>query len=799
VVLDAGQLIEGYSDTITILTQPSIGVQNTPEPASMMGATSAGSLMGGRYRIVRFVGKGGFGATYEAQDTRFQSGRSVALKEMSNVHLNAVEKAEAIRSFRQEANLIAQLKHFNMPNVIDFFEENGNAYLVMEYIQGTTLENQLEIAEGPLDEGLVMGWALQLCDVLHYLHTRPQPIIFRDLKPSNVMVTKEGQIKLIDFGIARIFKIEATKDTRTLGSLSYAAIEQYGLGQSDVRTDIYALGATLYTLLTGTAPVDALLRQAHVGILRPPRELNPALSVVTEQIILKAMALEPRERFQSASEMFGAIEASSLLPAVSHATRSILTHSNIAPEHSSGPQVMQTAGGSGPPGRLTPPSLTPESGAAAGMALPDMRPPSVEGPPGPLPPDIPLAGARGISRRRLLLGGLGAAAALALGGTATAYLLSGRGFSQGTGGGAAHTITIPFTCSTEKSDWVKVAVDAFHNSGATVGGKAIQIELDLRGSLDAQQKILNGTIQPVTWSPASFIELNQLSFAWQQAHAGKDIIISSGDLQPKELVFSPLVFAVWQERARVLLKAYSSIDWPSIHDALKLTNWADIGGQATWGPVKFGHTRPDQSNSGLLTIVLLAYSFFNEQRELTVGQVDDPQFLNYFNSVEGAAYAFGRSSGSFIMNVVIPQGPPEFDIVTTYENLVLTGEKQAISVQHQPLELFYPSLNIVSDHPFAILQGSWVTSEQLKAAQAFRDFLLSAPQQRLALTSGFRPTNVSVQLTDNVPGNVFMQKSSNIQIPPQVQPLAQVPTTAVINELIKQWKAKYDGSPTTLG
>jgi hypothetical protein len=451
---------------------------------------------------------------------------------------------------------------------------------------------------------------------------------------------------------------------------------------------------------------------------------------------------------------------------------------------------------------LTPPLLVPESNKPGNVARSGITKDSVTRPPEPLPiavPETPLPDPKHLSRRRMLAGGLGAAALLVLGGAGTALLLSNRSSSQVAGKSAANTLPILFTCSTEKSAWMQTAVNAFHKSGATVNGKNIQIELDLRGSVDAQQRILNGNIQPVIWSPASFLELNQLNSAWQQAHSGQDIIVSSGNLQPRELVFSPLVFAIWQERANVLLKRYGNIDWPSIHDSLKLTNWTAIGGQPEWGPVKFGHTRPDKSNSGLLTITLLAYAFYNEERGLTVKQIDDPQFLSYFNDIEGAVYGFGRSSGTFIQNVVIPLGPPEFDIVTTYENLVLTSEKQAINAQHQPLEMFYPSLNIVSDHPFAILQGSWVTPEQQMAARTFRDFLLSVPQQRLALTTGFRPANINVQITDNLPGNVFLQQSSTISIKPQIQPLAQVPTSAVINELIKQWKASYDGSATTLG
>jgi serine/threonine protein kinase len=261
------------------------------------------------------MGKGGFGAVYQAHDERFEAVRVVAIKEMSDAHLSPDERTQALKDFRQEANLLVQLTHPNLPAVSDFFEEGGKAYLVMEFVEGKSLERVQEEEKGPLDEALVMGWAVQLCAVLHYLHTRPQPIIFRDMKPSNVMVTTDNQIKLIDFGIARIFKPSVSRDTTLLGSQGYAPLEQYGRGQSDPRADIYALGATLYDLLTKSLPADAPSRRVQPQVFVPPRQLNPRLSPATEAIILRAMEQDPHERFQSAEEMQRAILARGRAPA----------------------------------------------------------------------------------------------------------------------------------------------------------------------------------------------------------------------------------------------------------------------------------------------------------------------------------------------------------------------------------------------------------------------------------------------------------------------------------------------------
>jgi serine/threonine protein kinase len=269
------------------------------------GALVIGSLLSGRYRIVQLMGKGGFGAVYKALDERFQGQRVVAIKELSDSQVSPGEKAQALQDFRREADLLVPLSHPNLPNVSDFFEESGKAYLVMEFIEGETLEKKQDEAGGPLPEVLVMGWALQLCNVLHYLHTRPHPIIFRDMKPSNVMVTRDREIKLIDFGIARFFKATVTKDTSLLGSQGYAPLEQYGRGQSDARSDIYALGATLYDLLTKETPVDSPTRRVNPQAFETPRQLNPAISPATEAIVLKAMEDEPQDRFQSAGDVPG--------------------------------------------------------------------------------------------------------------------------------------------------------------------------------------------------------------------------------------------------------------------------------------------------------------------------------------------------------------------------------------------------------------------------------------------------------------------------------------------------------------
>jgi eukaryotic-like serine/threonine-protein kinase len=231
------------------------------------------------------LGTGGFGAVYQAEDTQL-GGRLVAVKEMSaQSGLSAQENSEATEAFKKEALLLAELLHPNLARIYDHFSEDGRWYLAMDYIEGETLEAYLEKQQGgslPLSETLEMG--LQLCDVLDYLHTRQPPIIFRDLKPLNIMRTASGHLYLIDFGIARHFKPGQMKDTVAFGSPGYAAPEQYGKTQTTPRSDIYSLGATLHQMLTG---IDPSLNPFRFSLLRLPagKPTPRALAVLVARMV----------------------------------------------------------------------------------------------------------------------------------------------------------------------------------------------------------------------------------------------------------------------------------------------------------------------------------------------------------------------------------------------------------------------------------------------------------------------------------------------------------------------------------
>lgn len=241
--ISCGELLQGVTVSKAVIS-------------SLTGMLDPDSLLGQRYRVVKLIGQGGMGAVYKAEDLRF-AGALRAVKELSQSGLDTQQLKEATESFEREALILAQLNHPNLPRIYDHFSENARWYLVMDYVEGETLETRLaQRPDSKCTLAETMQIALQLCTVLHYLHTRPQPIIFRDLKPSNIMLVSGDYIYLIDFGIARFFKAGQSHDTVALGSPGYAAPEQYGRYQTTPSSDIYSLGATLYRMLSGYDPAS---------------------------------------------------------------------------------------------------------------------------------------------------------------------------------------------------------------------------------------------------------------------------------------------------------------------------------------------------------------------------------------------------------------------------------------------------------------------------------------------------------------------------------------------------------------
>ena len=270
-----------------------------------------GTILRDRYRLTRLVGRGGMGCVYQADDLRLP-GRLCAIKEVQpDLNASAEDRTQLHNQFLMEASVLAQLDHPNLPKVSDFFTDDNREYLVQDFVPGQDLKQRIDQAiqqDRLLEESDVLNWADQIIDALDYLHHRQPPVLHRDIKPSNIKLTPEGRIKLVDFGLVKLL---APDDQRTLtvmqgrGTAIYTPLEQYGGdgGHTDVRSDIYGLGATLFHLLTCKTPPEAKMRFLNPRALKSPTELNPNVQDKTSKAVLWAMAMHPDKRPDTVEEL----------------------------------------------------------------------------------------------------------------------------------------------------------------------------------------------------------------------------------------------------------------------------------------------------------------------------------------------------------------------------------------------------------------------------------------------------------------------------------------------------------------
>ncbi|MBS1953796.1 MAG: serine/threonine protein kinase [Cyanobacteria bacterium SZAS-4] len=244
-----------------------------------------------RYEVVSHLGQGGMGTVYMARDMRLAN-RNCVVKKLRDDFFREEDKQKALEFFKREADVLSPLKHPNIVSILDSFEEDENYYLVMEYVEGDNLHQMLNQRGEPFPEEQVLQWAVQIADVLHFLHSNEPKVIYRDLKPSNVMIDTKDRVKLVDFGIARPYAEDS--DNTHVVSAGYSPPEQYW-GAADPRSDIYALGATMHFLLTGQEPLALQVCS--------PKRINPKISDHTDEIVQRATAQDVWLRYQNAPEM----------------------------------------------------------------------------------------------------------------------------------------------------------------------------------------------------------------------------------------------------------------------------------------------------------------------------------------------------------------------------------------------------------------------------------------------------------------------------------------------------------------
>ncbi len=315
----------------------------------MLPSLKNGETLRGRYKIRERIGQGGMGSIYLAEDTRLK-GRLCALKEVEYERaLPEKIRDEARDQFLREATVLARLDHPNLPKVSDFFSNGPRDYLVMDYIPGDDLRAVLMEArrnKNFLKELDVLSWADQIASALSFLHSQEPPIVHRDIKPSNLKLMPHGIIKLVDFGLVKILAPEEVTITiiQGQGTALYTPLEQYGGSDShtDIRSDIYAFGATLYHLLTNESPLDARKRFLQPESLVPLKQINPAISTRTERAVLWAMSLHPDERPHTMDEFRQALLGHRETPTLPIHTRRIHPQASVWDYLSHSPEATLT-------------------------------------------------------------------------------------------------------------------------------------------------------------------------------------------------------------------------------------------------------------------------------------------------------------------------------------------------------------------------------------------------------------------------------------------------------------------------
>jgi Ca-activated chloride channel family protein len=357
-----------------------------------------------------------------------------------------------------------------------------------------------------------------------------------------------------------------------------------------------------------------------------------------------------------------------------------------------------------------------------------------------------------------------------------AVLLTGCGIIPSLGG---KTVTVSIYYGSEKREWLEPLVEAYNSQKhETEEGSTIVIEVTPMGSIESANAIIAQEIQPTVWSPASSVYIPVANAGWRRQHA-EDLVVGT----PEDLVLSPVVIAMWQPMAEALGWPDKSLGWADIAQlATSEEGWAAYG-YPEWGTFKFGHTHPNHSNSGIVSIIAETYAGVGKQRDLTLQDLKDSDLKAFVADVESSIIHYGRSTG-FFAERMFERGPSYLSAAVLYENLIVAQESKRLAGEsfQLPVVAIYPKEGTFwSNHPYAVLNAPWVTDEQKMAAEDFLAFLLDKPQQLKALEYGFRPADPAIPLS--VPLDIAHGVDPN-----QPQTVLEVPSADAITGIEQLWR-----------
>ena len=352
---------------------------------------------------------------------------------------------------------------------------------------------------------------------------------------------------------------------------------------------------------------------------------------------------------------------------------------------------------------------------------------------------------------------------------------SSPGLLERVTGGGAPAAEIGVAYGTEKKRWLEWATEEFARSEA---GRRIKVNLIPMGSLEGAQAVLKGDRRIHVWSPASALYKDVFVQEWKIQQNAEPIV------REEPLALTPMVFVFWQERHEPFARKFGTVDLHTVSRALAdRTGWSGIAGKPEWGLFKFGHTHPNESNSGLMTLVLMAYEHHKKSARLELKDILDPGFQTWMSELERAVSGLSNSTGNMMRDMVL-RGPSSFDALFVYENVAIDYLKSAEG-RWGELRVAYPALNMWNDNPYYVLNVPWSTSEQRKAAGVFLDFLLSEPVQRRSLEHGFRPGNPIVPIKEA--GSPFVEYQ-RFGLKVEIGQVCEPPRAEVINNLLASWQ-----------